>query len=447
VARLGPIRSLKAQAVHAETQVMRYQRLVLENSELAFTLPLHPRLTVIGGVGRGEREGLIGELLGALTGSRRGVRLEIADDNGRRLVVDRAETAGGDRVTDADSGRDVTAEFRAADGRVDLLTAIGVPTEDGHRLSRVTSFDLTSGMDTNATVARLALLDQRRMWAAAEAAASTDAALRNEAEAAGASADDAPLIEAVEEHHAAFESAQARHESFRHNAIFIGGASALGAIPAALLNRWTAIPFLAVALLTTLLSIRFRRKMRKAHRREQAALDAAGADTYIAFHIQRMNKVLDNENNRERLAEAAAAHRAAAAAWRSLVGDVSPSWALGMRQRIEAAAASAGRAAASAGREAPNYDPAEMAEALIARIAELRHAGGRGESLPLLLDDPFGDMTTVVKRWLLDLVGRSAGSPQIVVLTGDPDVTAWARSEAANGAELAVIEPSTADVS
>ena len=423
---------------------MRYQRLVLENSELAFTLPLHPRLTVIGGVGRGEREGLIGELLGALAGSRRGVRLEVCDDSGRRLVVDRADSPAGDRVTDVESGADVTAQFRAPDGRIDLLSAIGVPTEDAHRLSRVTSFDLTSGMDTNATVARLALLDQRRLWAAAEAAASTDHTLRREAEAAGASAEDAPLIEAVEERHAAFESAQARHESFRHHALFIGGASALGAVPAALLDRWTAIPFLAVALLTTLLSIRFRRKMHRARVAEQEALDAAGADTYIAFHIQRMNKVLDNEQNRERLAEAAAAHRAAVATWRSLAGDVSPGWALDARDRIEAAAASAGRVSGS--QNTPSYDPAEMAEALIARMAELRHAGGRGESLPLLLDDPFGNMTTVVKRWILDLVGRSAGSPQVVVLTADPDVTAWARSEAANGAELAVIEPATADV-
>src|SRR5206468_3561958 len=160
---------------------MRFQRLVLQSGNVAFTLPLHHRLTVIGGVGRAEREGLVGELLGALAGTRRGVRLEICDDAGRRLVVERGARPGRDRV----------------------------------------------------------------------------------AEAAGASAEDAPLIEAVEERHAAFEAAQSRHESFRHNAIFIGGASALGAVPAALLNRWTAIPFLAVALLTTLVSIIFRRRMQK----------------------------------------------------------------------------------------------------------------------------------------------------------------------------------------
>ena len=158
---------LKPRAAGADTLVMRYQRLVLENSDLAFTLQLHPRLTVIGGVGRGEREGLIGELLGALGGSRRGVRLEVCDDSGRQLVVDRAATPEGDRVTDAATGADVTGEFRAPDGRVDLLSAIGVPAGAGHHLSQVTSFDLAGGIDTDATVARLAAVDQRKLWAAA----------------------------------------------------------------------------------------------------------------------------------------------------------------------------------------------------------------------------------------------------------------------------------------
>ena len=54
---------------------MRYQRLLLEYGSLAFTLSLHQRLTVISGVGPQEREGLVGELLGAMTGTRRGIRL------------------------------------------------------------------------------------------------------------------------------------------------------------------------------------------------------------------------------------------------------------------------------------------------------------------------------------------------------------------------------------
>src|SRR3954471_12555969 len=89
-ARPARVTRLKRGAPGADILCMRYQRLVLEHGNVAFTLPLHHRLTVIGGVGRGEREGLVGELLGALAGNRRGVRLEVVDDDGRRLLIDRA---------------------------------------------------------------------------------------------------------------------------------------------------------------------------------------------------------------------------------------------------------------------------------------------------------------------------------------------------------------------
>jgi hypothetical protein len=42
---------------------------------------------------------------------------------------------------------------------------------------------------------------------------------------------------------------------------------------------------------------------------------------------------------------------------------------------------------------------------------------------------------------MLELVGRSAGTPQVVYLTEDADIAAWARMEAVAG-HLAVIEPS-----
>ena len=433
---------LKDRSTSADIGVMRFQRLVLESGNVAFTLPLHHRLTVIGGVGRAEREGLVGELLGALAGSRRGVRLEVCTDTGRRLLVERAARPERDRVVEIESGADVTAEFRQTDGRVDLLRAGGLSADGARLLTRVTAFDLEAGADADATIARLADLDQDALWAAADELIATETRLREEAEAAGATAEDAPLIEAVEERHAAFEAAQARHESFRHHAIFIGGAAALGAVPAALLNRWTAIPFLAVALLTTLVSIRFRRRLHKARRAEQEALTAAGAESYLAFHVQRMNELLDSEQTRERIAAAATAHRRAAAQWRTMAGEVAPAWAIEARTRIEEAATDPNRRRA---KRVAATDPAEIAESLIARMAELRHAAGEGESLPLVLDDPFDGMTTAVKRWLLDLVGRSAGSPQVVILTEDADVTEWARSEAQAGAKLVLIEPATAE--
>src|SRR5438067_13524876 len=100
---------------------MRYQRLLLEHGSLSFTLSLHPRLTVISGVGAQEREGLVGELLGAMTGTRRGIRLEVVDDRGRELVIERGDRPEDDRVLDRLSGLEVTADFRGLSGAVDVL--------------------------------------------------------------------------------------------------------------------------------------------------------------------------------------------------------------------------------------------------------------------------------------------------------------------------------------
>src|SRR2546421_12389455 len=107
---------------------MRYQRLALEYGSIAFTLPLHPRLTVISGVGAPEREGLVGELLGAMTGTRRGVRLEVTDDQGRAYEIVRGERSEDDRIIDIETGVDVTPQFRSSAGhrgpaaaRIDVL--------------------------------------------------------------------------------------------------------------------------------------------------------------------------------------------------------------------------------------------------------------------------------------------------------------------------------------
>ena len=80
----------------------------------------------------------------------------------------------------------------------------------------------------------------------------------------------------------------------------------------------------------------------------------------------------------------------------------------------------------------------DLAHVLVTRLAEVRSVGGEG--VPLLLDDPFRDLDRSVKPLLLELLGRSAGEPQIVFLTEDEDVASWARLEALTG-EVALIEP------
>ena len=62
--------------------LVKCQRVIIEAGGGTFTLDLHPRLSVIAGLGPAERESLIGEIIGALGGSRTGVHLELARCDG-----------------------------------------------------------------------------------------------------------------------------------------------------------------------------------------------------------------------------------------------------------------------------------------------------------------------------------------------------------------------------
>ena len=84
------------------TSDVRYERLVIQAGSNSFSLALHPRLTVIAGVGGVERDGLVGELIGALGSSRTGVHAEIIQDSGRHLAVFRPD-GGRHRVVDIDN--------------------------------------------------------------------------------------------------------------------------------------------------------------------------------------------------------------------------------------------------------------------------------------------------------------------------------------------------------
>ena len=76
---------------------------------------------------------------------------------------------------------------------------------------------------------------------------------------------------------------------------------------------------------------------------------------------------------------------------------------------------------------------AEIERELQHRLARLRHCGRSGEPLPLLMDECFVHLRPDVKWMMLDLVDRLAGHAQVVYMTGDPDVTVWARRRAAAG--------------
>src|SRR3546814_12620910 len=69
-----------------------------------------------------------------------------------------------------------------------------------------------------------------------------------------------------------------------------------------------------------------------------AALERAGASSYLGFQIQRVNGLLGDDAGRRALMGVAGARRSALAAWQQLAGDIPVEWALGHREEITAAA-------------------------------------------------------------------------------------------------------------
>lgn len=427
---------------------MRFQRLLMEVGGSTVTLDFHPRLTVVAGVGPLEREALVTELIGGLATSRPGTHIQVVTDEGRGLGVMHPKTLATDRVVDLDTQRDVTGEFVRDDGRVDLLAPHGLTLTGAMRACRMSAADMAALAQVDDGVAAMAALDQDSLWAAADRLSAANHDVATALGEAGANPVDPDVIDEIERRHDEFEVAEARLERLRHFGIVVGVASVLAAMAATFLRHWAAAPFLGVAAINTVISVVYRRRMERARRAEQQALEAAGVTDYLSFRLHRIDGLFDGKAARQRVADAVAVQRDAQAHWWVVAGEVNVDWAQSMRERIMRAAArmaesnAAGSAAMAAGLAA-TADPGDLAQALVSRLSELRHAGTTGESMPLVLDEPFSGAAPSVKQWLLELVGRTAGTPQVVYLTNDPEVATWARHESIGG-EVALIGAHTA---
>jgi hypothetical protein len=422
---------------------VRYERLVIEADENTFTLELHPRLTVIAGVGRLEREGLTSELVGALGSTRAGVHAEIVADNGARFAVFRP-VGSRHRVVSIDSASDVSDRFRNAAGEIDLLARAGLDSRAAKRRLRLTPTDLVASSHSDQVIRRLAQIEPTDLWSAAERVRITEDHLQAEAEAVGTQPEDAEVVQRIEDRHHAFVTAQSRHERYRKLSFFAGAIAAIAAVPMSLLaGEVAAAPLLIVAAVITGMSFLEYKRMDQAQADEADALKAAGAQSYLGFHLQRVNGLLASDQHRKRLMQAAEEHRESVAAWRKVAGDVEVAWALEHRDAIDAA--SRLRRQISVTDDAGEITVVEdeggdLAQALLRRLADVRAIGPGGESFPLILDDPLRELTAGQKPALLELLVRASSGQQLVYLTEDDAVAAWARLEALTG-ELAVLEP------
>jgi len=426
---------------------VRYERFEIQTATSRLSLALHPRLTVLAGLGTVEREELIDGFIGALGTNLTGIRAVITQDSGRRLTVSQPE-AGHNYVVDVDRSREVTDEFTDGRSRIDLVGHGEIGLHRARRVMRLGARDLAAGTQDaaeSALVRRLADVEPEQLWAAAECVRRTEDDLGQVVEAVGSAPEDGAAIDKVEQRHRELEAAQLRHGRMRRRSIGVAIICAAVGIPLAFLSLPAGAALLLSAAVTLLVSFALRSSGRRAADAQAKALADAGAESYLEFRLQPVNGLLSSDQNRKLLRCAAEAHALAIADWKSLAGDIEVGWALEHRDEIVGAARlrhdmSALGAVSSTAPDMEDDRSTELARALVGRLRQLRHFGRDGESFPLILDDPFVGLDAGMQSAVLDLLQHLSGSPQIIFLTQDEDVASWARLEALTGA-LSLVEP------
>jgi hypothetical protein len=428
---------------------VHFERLVIEAGDNTFTLDLHPRLTVVGPVGQIERDGLVGELVGSLGAGRAGVHLELVADSGTRFAIFRPYGSR-HQVVDVDGAADVTDDFSDAEGRIDLLGRAGLDLRAARDVMRFGANDLVTTRERDRLVHELAQVNQNELWVAAEALRQSQRRLDEEANAVGSSAEDASVIERIEERHAEFERSQMLLERHRKRTFLLSGFAAIGVVPAAVyVGLLAAVPLMLLAAASTLYSIAIWRKNEQARAAEEEALAEAGAQSYLGFHLQRVNGLLTSDQARKRLMQASEEHREAQKRWQVIAGDADLGWTLANREAIAQAVrlrqdvVSLGMVAGPSD-QADNERAASLAHAVVSRLNELRTLGPGGESFPALLDEPFASVEPTITPSLLELLVRSSQHQQIVLFTETESIIQWARLEAMTGT-VGLVEPSGVD--
>jgi len=421
---------------------VQFERLVIESGDNSIAFDLHPRLTVISGLGQMERDGLVNEFIGALGNSRSGVHLELMADSGQRFAIFRPNGAA-HRVIDVDARVDVTSQFTDDTGEIDLLSRAGLDPRGARRTMRFTSQDLAEATERDHLIQQLARVDQNQLWVAAEALRSAQRRLEEEADAVGSSVEDAAVIERIEERHEAFERTQAQSEVVRRATFLIAGFAALLSLPMVrFVGPAGVAPLAVLALGAVAVSLVYWRRMESARGDEEAALADAGAQSYLGFHLQRVNSLLSSDVGRRRLIKAAEEHRDTVQRWSALAGDIDVEWALDNQSEISTAAQLRLQVQPTGLSEDDHHldDTAAIAHAVVGRLGELRNLGASGESFPALLDEPFSNLEQSVLPALLEVMVRSSEHQQIILLTESTTVTSWAHVESMTGA-IGIIEP------
>jgi hypothetical protein len=422
---------------------MRYTRLAIEAQGRTLKLGFHPRFTVITGVGSATRESMVQELIAGLGTNRSGTHLEIQTDANESIAVFRPPEAP-HRVIDTSSGQDVSPRFRSSTGTIDVLGAFGLDTATARRWMRIGPNDLVATSSGHQLIARLGRINQSQLWSAAQR---VQIAKENvEAQGPEGVVEDADLTERIDRSYQSHDDALEQADKTRVLAIGVGTFGLAGSAIVASTSVVASILLLVVAAIATLTAFIFRKRVTYYEKRLAEALGEAGSDSYLGYQLSRIDNYVVDEHHRRHRAAAQDDLDATLRTWRTVAGDVTVDWALEHRPAIEASAklhddrgstpdTGEELVATHAADETP-----ELIESLLARLGRARQLGSNGEAFPLLLDEPFGTLDPMVRPALLEVLVAQAGTPQIILLTNEEDVVAWARLEAITGA-LSLVGP------
>lgn len=221
-----------------------------------------------------------------------------------------------------DAVRDARADRDAVDERLQALAVATLPAP------------------SDPLVAELGLVDQEDLWAAAEEMArSLEDVEQLQVANGGLGFDDggtAPaVLDDIEQAHAAVEDAARAAEQMRVPGVAacaLGLAVALAGVYSTVLL--VPVGMLAAAAAGVALLVQPKQRVAAAERHEREALARAGADTYLGFHIRRVDASID-PRMREQVALAMVAHRRAAERWQGAAGGpVDVGLALRLRDEV-----------------------------------------------------------------------------------------------------------------
>ncbi len=398
---------------------MRIDRMEVATSTDTMEMRLHPRITIVTGLEQMEREALTAEIATALGSGRPGLSVELLEDTGRIILVDRP-IDGPTKITDALNGDDITDSFRTSKGTISIAGALGVRQNELRSFLRLGAQNLKAEERKDELIRRLGTIDQERLWAAALTLAEVEVEVASQTGESQSSASYEAYVDAIEDCHLAVERANDRIENTRSALTASAAALALLAfIGLFILHPVAAVPFLLMSMACAGAGFWNFKQLEKARAAEVEVLNAAGLQSYFNLQLAQVESLTSQPGNLSGAIKLHEIQRYANECWKELVGTVQLEWAVAHRREIEAAARGRYRGTPSV------TDPAEMMDRILRHLDRAgRHLG---ESLPAILDDPFTILDDFDVAAVLSMVSDHAHTGQVLIMTDDTRVTGWGK--------------------